>query len=705
MITKTVFLASLDTGAFLLGYAGENEHIRYDIRCDSIFADYPDASVSMLIKSPDGTIYPKVVTLDKPSVYWVVTASDTATDGNGQVQITFTNGEEVIKTVTASTVTMPSLFVTGEEPDPIATWVDDANEVLALAVSGIPVEIRTEVAAQMSSTVDDWLEENITNPSSPPLDRSLTLANAAAPADLVGTKADAIYDTVTDQAIASVTDGADGMLVKALTVAVTPVQNLNGQSAPYPPGGGANLFGITSIVNRTNLTVTINADLSSITINGTASESSNIGIYINNGNTLPYGDYYYHCDDTTNRRLLMIKRSGGQSRWINSGSVVTIGETDYPEYVYYAFDSGTVFNNKVVKFQFNSPSSVTTYSPYTNVCPITGWTGANVYRTGKNLIHPKYDSRTHNNVTFTVNSDGTITTTTNGTASGAAYASQNWAGNPDKMQLIPAGTYKLSGGANANERVYLGGNYVDGTYFTQVYDTGSGATYTFTKPVYVYPQIVVYSGNASNRTFYIQLERGSTVTDFEYYNGTTYAIAFPGTAGTVYGGTLNVITGVLTVNRVNIVFTGAQSEDWGTYRSDGTSSLNSFRLKLSTETVLEAWGSGTANNAICNMATANGTAVYNHSAISFAIDSSQYAYICLPVTSVETLKTYLSQNNLQMCATLATPVTYTLTAAQVTTLLGTNNVWADCGNITKLDYPADTKLYINKVIAAAVAAL
>ena len=40
--------------------------------------------------------------------------------------------------------------------------------------------------AQMIDAVDDWLSENITNPSNPPLDRSLSLANACAPADLVG---------------------------------------------------------------------------------------------------------------------------------------------------------------------------------------------------------------------------------------------------------------------------------------------------------------------------------------------------------------------------------------------------------------------------------------------------------------------------------------------------------------------------------------
>lgn len=42
------------------------------------------------------------------------------------------------------------------------------------------------VMASMKTTVDTWLSQNITNPSNPPLDRSLSLSNACAPADMVG---------------------------------------------------------------------------------------------------------------------------------------------------------------------------------------------------------------------------------------------------------------------------------------------------------------------------------------------------------------------------------------------------------------------------------------------------------------------------------------------------------------------------------------
>ena len=45
---------------------------------------------------------------------------------------------------------------------------------------------------QIETAVDSWLDENITNPSNPPLDRSLTQDSAAAPADLVGSLKSAI---------------------------------------------------------------------------------------------------------------------------------------------------------------------------------------------------------------------------------------------------------------------------------------------------------------------------------------------------------------------------------------------------------------------------------------------------------------------------------------------------------------------------------
>ena len=47
-------------------------------------------------------------------------------------------------------------------------------------------QLNIPTTADIETAVDAWLDENITNPDSPPLDRSLSSASAAAPADIVG---------------------------------------------------------------------------------------------------------------------------------------------------------------------------------------------------------------------------------------------------------------------------------------------------------------------------------------------------------------------------------------------------------------------------------------------------------------------------------------------------------------------------------------
>ena len=111
MIQKTVFLTSIDTGSVGLGFVGENEHIQIVIKCDSVFDAHPSATVSMLVKSPSGTIYePDTMTLDGNNVVWTITDSDTGSSGGGQFQLTFTDGTEVMKSAIASTTVSPSII-------------------------------------------------------------------------------------------------------------------------------------------------------------------------------------------------------------------------------------------------------------------------------------------------------------------------------------------------------------------------------------------------------------------------------------------------------------------------------------------------------------------------------------------------------------------------------------------------------------------
>jgi hypothetical protein len=58
-----------------------------------------------------------------------------------------------------------------------------------------------------------------------------------------------------------------------------------------------------------------------------------------------------------------------------------------------------------------------------------------------------------------------------------------------------------------------------------------------------------------------------------------------------------------------------------------------------------------------------------------------------------------------LCYELATPIEYDLDPVTIQTLLGQNNLWADCGLVENCEYPADTKLYIDNKIAAIVATM
>ena len=83
-----------------------------------------------------------------------------------------------------------------------------------------------------------------------------------------------------------------------------------------------------------------------------------------------------------------------------------------------------------------------------------------------------------------------------------------------------------------------------------------------------------------------------------------------------------------------------------------------------------------------------GYSTYNGSSTLFVGDARY--------TSASDFKTAMS--GVQLVYELATPTTIQLTPTQIDSLLGRNNVWSDSGDVT-VEYIADTKLYIQKVIS------
>jgi hypothetical protein len=63
-------------------------------------------------------------------------------------------------------------------------------------------------------------------------------------------------------------------------------------------------------------------------------------------------------------------------------------------------------------------------------------------------------------------------------------------------------------------------------------------------------------------------------------------------------------------------------------------------------------------------------------------------------TDAEAFKT--AMNGVQLCYELANPTPIYCEPTEIKTLKGSNNIWADTGD-TSVEYPADTKLYIDKL--------
>lgn len=70
--------------------------------------------------------------------------------------------------------------------------MSETGKMIAIAKAFKP-KVKPE---DIESAVDGWLDENITNPDSPPLDRSLSSSSAAAPADIVGDLLSAVDDVI-----------------------------------------------------------------------------------------------------------------------------------------------------------------------------------------------------------------------------------------------------------------------------------------------------------------------------------------------------------------------------------------------------------------------------------------------------------------------------------------------------------------------------
>ena len=292
-----------------------------------------------------------------------------------------------------------------------------------------------------------------------------------------------------------------------------------------------------------------------------------------------------------------------------------------------------------------------------NVRPIVGWDSVEVTLCGKNL-YKNIGNITMNGVTFTANDDGSITA--NGTATGDAFYTVNY------NHALQPGTYTLSGAPHTlDNSAYL--------YFYPGYklDIGDGVTFILTDAVDKYSiSIHVHKGYvADNFVFRPQLELGSTATPYEPYTGSTTDIALP---ETVYGGTLDVETGVVTVDTICETVTGAESSRFIDEPSD---KQFSFVLKKTSDSGISSHYKSLSNND------------KNNGVFGVYLNTTYKAIFNSGFDTLDDFKAYLSTQNaagtpMQLCYKILDPYTIQLTSQQIAALSGVNTLYTDAGTLT-----------------------
>jgi len=677
---QNLTLKDLAKKTLYLGYVGENIHTQIIIDCSEVFWDYPDAVPRLNVTPPRGDRYPaSQLVKDGDNLIWTITNSDIIYSGSGRIQLRFVDGNEVIKTAVGTTKIDGSIETTGDAPAPLEDWMDRAEETaeqIAETAAATVLENYDELVDDVSSlkSAFEQLHDNV-------------ITESAGPSPIV-----------------SIADGADGMPMRSVEVAIEPVQDLHGYDAPWPAGGGKNLLKPVDMVSTTISGVTFTIQPDGVHASGTATAGIYYNIINRNASTAPFlqpGTYTLHNTGSQSAGIdIRIAEIADQTLIATAKTTPsTFTLTESKQYFCFIYIiSGETLNNVILTPQIESGSSASAYMPYSNICPISGWTGAKVTRTGKNLVPMTATSRTNAGVTYTVNADGSVTI--NGTATASSWLRGTV--SEAERQFLRAGTYHLSGTPSGRQfLVYIIGKYVDGTILNNLtvaggaYDTGNGLTFTLSMDATVTYQIQVNSGvTVNNITAYPQIELGSA-TAYEPYQGQTYDIEFPSEAGTVYGGTLDVVSGKLVVDRAMVdlgsfVYWSKDSNRPGVFYSSADAGLRKTRgecvcsaYKWRNNQVPSAGDLSSADNTISLYPSYGDGYIY-------IVDTAKAEL------TAEQFKTAMS--GVQLVYSLATPVTYQLTNQQVIeTLKGVNNVWSDTGD-TAITYPADTKMYIDNRI-------
>lgn len=525
--------------------------------------------------------------------------------------------------------------------------------------------------------------------------------------------------------------------INDVTVDIEPMQNLHGYDHPWPAGGGKNLLPLTlenlkvsntdgtwsgNVYTRNGITATCNINddgsITDIIIDGTSIDYFYLRALLNS--PLPIAQYTFSSINSVANSNVQLSLRGENASASQAGTLVggwhtlnTINRvfSFTSDADAYCFQIQIDTNKTISNFKF-SPMLVSgntvpnSYEPYSNICPISGWTGANVTRTGKNILPKLLNTEEIGETRYSLTSDGN-SVTLNGTVTGTNGAAIK--GITDYF-FIKAGTYILSGN-NPVDFPKQGEAYIQIRFINKITgespneyrltlsEINASKVMTFTSDTYMRLDVRTYK-NIELDNFVIKPMLylvSEADTSFESSQFTTYPISWSTQAGTVYGGSLDVTTGVLTVTHEKIQMDGVTSLKKVNAKGSGSNNyyynLPSASLEGRTEigfysgSILRQLGYKCSHLITCDRA---------ESAIGFGAYLGDQGKTFQPrfyfpddypnIQNIEDCNQWFADmleagTPVEFTYKLKEPITYQLTPTQITALLGQNNIWADTGDV------------------------
>lgn len=460
---------------------------------------------------------------------------------------------------------------------------------------------------------------------------------------------------------------------ESLVVTFNPKQDLHGYDKPWAGGAGKNVLPYQQNgASNLGITLTYDEDAEAYVLNGTTTAQGNIILSNVPNINWTVGEQYTISAEKVSGEMILGSGSGitfaialfssNYSSYLRGG----VNQTDFNNYSGYgnAFEAsnsklliqlwreGTVFNNFKFRIQIEKGNTKTSWVPYENICPISGHTECVTQRTGVNVWDEEWELGSY------------------GTADGEPATYTDRIRGKNRISVVPNTEYffKTSNGLTAGNMYFYD---VNDEFILAKTTRGNNVTVTPDNCRYMRISMGLPYGATYNHD--ISINYPSTDHDYHAYNGHTYTTAL---GRTVYGGTLDVVSGVLTVDRAmvdlgTLTWTDQSSATQKSYYSPVINNIKKPASVVLLSGALcaiykEVMSYGFIANGGDNVFCISQTGRIN-------VNDNDYA-------TASAFKTAMS--GVQLCYELATPQTYQLTRQQINMFKYNNNFMANENDIS-----------------------